>query len=154
MKKILFVCTGKTCRSPMAAALFNRIAALDPSGPGYEAVSAGTSAIQGSPPSPEAIAALKDYPGSSLDGFSSRMLDGASVRDAFLILAMSDNHKRYILSMYPDAYHKVFTLKEYVYGVPGSIKDPFGGTPEDYRECAREIAAAIEVLAKKLKIQG
>jgi protein-tyrosine phosphatase len=151
MRKILFVCTGNTCRSPMAEALFNRLAARDKAGFGYEAISAGISAIQGCPPSPGAITALKDYPGSSLDGFVSRTMDDASVRDAFLILAMSENHKRYILSMFPDAHHKVFTLKEYVYGIPGNIKDPFGSSPEDYKDCAREIAAAIEVLAKKLK---
>lgn len=153
MRKIMFVCTGNTCRSPMAAALFNRLAARDRTGFGYEAVSAGISAIQGSPPSSYAIAALEDYPGSSLDGFSSRMLDSVSVCDAFLILAMSDNHKRCILSMYPDVYHKVFTLKEYVYNIPGDINDPFGSSPEDYKDCAREIAAVIEVLAKKLKYQ-
>jgi protein-tyrosine-phosphatase len=152
MKQILFVCTGNTCRSPMAAALFNRLAALELQGLGYTASSAGLSAMDGFPASRNAVKAMDSYPGADLSGHRSRMLRPDDVANAHLILTMCRSHKQYLLSMYPHAYQKVFTLKEYAYGAEADIDDPYGGDEGIYRQSADEIAQAVEKLAEKLKI--
>lgn len=152
MKQILFVCTGNTCRSPMAAALFNRLAALELQGHGYEAVSAGLSAMDGIPASRNAVAAMDNYPGADLSRHRSKLLKHDDIENASLILTMCRSHKQHILSMYPEAYQKVFTLKEYAYGAVSDINDPFGGDESVYRKSADEIAQAVEKLVEKLKI--
>lgn len=149
MKKILFVCTGNTCRSPMAAALFNRLATEK--NIGYEAVSAGLSAAEGSPASFNAIRAMEDYPGADLSCHRSGRLTRNDVEEASLILTMEQFHRQMILSMYPEAYQKVFTLKEYVYGTDGDIADPYGGDETEYRHCAAIISQAVENLIEMLK---
>lgn len=152
MKKILFVCTGNTCRSPMAAALFNRRAALEPAGHEYTADSAGVFAYDGAPPSSYSVLALNEYPGGDLSGHRSRTFSKTDADEACLILTMEQKHKQHILSMYPDANQKVYTLKEYVYGDSGDIKDPYpGGTLQHYSLCAEEIAEAVGKLMEKLK---
>lgn len=149
MKKILFVCTGNTCRSPMAAALFNRLAAAG--GIGYEAASAGLAAAEGSPASQNSVKAMEDYPGADLSYHRSKRLTHTDVQEACLILTMERAHRQYILSMYPEAYQKVYTLKEYVYGTDGDITDPYGSNEEEYRLCAEEISHAVEKLIEMLK---
>lgn len=149
MKKILFVCTGNTCRSPMAAALFNRLATEK--NIGYEAVSAGLSAAEGSPASFNAIRAMEDYPSADLSCHRSGRLTRNDVEEASLILTMERFHRQMILSMYPEAYQKVFTLKEYVYGTDGDIADPYGGDETEYRHCAAIISQAVENLIEMLK---
>jgi protein-tyrosine-phosphatase len=149
MKKVLFVCTGNTCRSPMAAALFNRLAA--DGGIGYEAASAGLAAAEGSPASQNSVRAMNDYPGADLSCHRSKRLTHADIEEASLILTMERVHRQYILSMYPEAYQKVFTLKEYVYGTDGDITDPYGGGEAEYRHCAAVISQAVEKLIERLK---
>jgi len=145
VKRILFVCTGNTCRSPMAEALFRAKA----NGQEWEVRSAGVAAFDGQSASAHAIEVLRErgidteHKSSSL---SEELVDWAD-----LILTMTESHKRAVLSIFPAAQSKVHTLREFV-GVEGitDIADPFGGDLEVYRRCAQEIEESLDMLIDRL----
>ncbi len=153
MKKIVFVCTGNICRSPMAEALFNDFIKNEPSLSGFEATSAGTFALDGGSATKESVVAMKDIFDIDISGHKSHNLTRSDVNDAFLVLTMERRHKDYIMSKLPHSYKKVFTLKEYAFGSPANddIADPYAFPLETYKDCAFEIAEAVEALIKKLK---
>ena len=109
MLRILIVCTGNTCRSPMAHAMLLDLAAR--SGQAIEVRSAGISTMNGLPASPHAVTALRKRnlhaPGTST------ALTEHEVAWADLILTLSTSHKRAIVQQYPEAISKTHTLKEY-----------------------------------------
>ncbi|CAM4474079.1 protein-tyrosine phosphatase [Paenibacillus endophyticus] len=109
MKRILFVCTGNTCRSPMAEAMLRRMAALR--GITVAVRSAGISTIDGLPVSAHAVETLRQR---DIDHKSTSLaLTGEAVGWADIILTMTSNHKRGLLQWYPEAVDKTYTLKEY-----------------------------------------
>jgi protein arginine phosphatase len=144
MQRILFVCTGNTCRSPMAEAIL-KSKKID----GLEVKSAGIYAATGSEASAHAKRVLEDH---QIDHHhSSNMLNVDSVRWADLILTMTISHKNAILQQYPEAAAKVFTLKEFTgenYNV--DVVDPFGGNLAIYQETYQELEKLITKAIEKL----
>ncbi|WP_405104861.1 low molecular weight protein arginine phosphatase [Paenibacillus sp. FSL K6-1217] len=110
MLHILFVCTGNTCRSPMAEGLLRKLA--KERGIHVEVRSAGVSAVPGTSISRHAAGILQDE--GIQDRIVSSQLDGEAVAWADLILTLTGAHKRHLLQYFPDAVTKTHTLKEYV----------------------------------------
>ena len=127
--KILFVCTGNTCRSPMAQVMAARLF-----GEGLQVTSAGLMALPNSAASPHAVTAMSERQ-LDLTGHSSQMVTKALLESTDLILTMTKSHKS---ALFPMATGKVYTLGEYA-GCNTSVSDPYGGDLEIYRACAEEI---------------
>ncbi|WP_071542372.1 low molecular weight protein arginine phosphatase [Neomoorella thermoacetica] len=134
MPGILFVCTGNTCRSSMAAAIAAKLA--KERGLDVTISSAGLAAREGDPATPEAVQALAEM-GLDLSSHRARQLTAATVRDADLILTMTAEHRERILRDYPEARGKTYTLKEYVQG------------PEDPAMARRRLKLAGEIAARE-----
>ncbi|MDX8363682.1 low molecular weight protein arginine phosphatase [Cytobacillus sp. IB215665] len=143
MTKILFVCTGNTCRSPMAEALLKHKNMGN-----IQVRSAGIYANNGSTASANANEVLgeKDI---VLDHNSSQ-LEKEHIDWSTYILTMTSNHKHLIVNAFPEALYKTYTLKEFVEGEGGDISDPFGGSVQTYRQTMLELERLIEKLYKKL----
>ena len=141
--RILFVCTGNTCRSPMAEAICQHYL------PDAEVISAGVGAVPGLTASIGAIDAMQQL-GLNLDHHRSRALSSYLLADVDLVLCMGQSHKQVILQALPEYADKVFTLAEYV-GETGDIADPWGGDAEEYQACAAQIEDLIKKLAERLE---
>lgn len=145
--KLLFLCTGNTCRSCMAEALANKI--VKDMNIGLQINSAGLFAENGSSASENAMLAMEEY-GLDLTQHRSKRLTHGMLMVSDLVLTMTNNHKSSVLDIYPEFKDKVFTLSEYV-GEMGEVSDPFGGDIEVYRKSATQLKNMINKVLIKIK---
>lgn len=152
MLKILFVCTGNTCRSPMAEALFNN--AVPHSRLPYQVISssAGLYAVRGDRVSSEVLSLLSQE-GFDLSEHRARQLNQTLVEDSDLILVMTATHKHELCSIFPDAVNKTYRLKEFAgeNHKTGDITDPLGQGLEKYQQALEEIRLCIKKLISKME---
>lgn len=145
-RRLLCVCTGNTCRSPMLAALLAE--ALRRKGVEATVESAGTGALPGDAASAEAVAAMARR-GLDLDGHRSRPLDGLDVSVYERIYAVSSRHAAFVRAQGVPP-----TRIEVVAAARGGVPDPWGGDAEVYEETARILAAEAERIAGELSSKG
>ncbi len=133
LKNVLFVCTGNTCRSPMAEALFRDLVRDRAD---YQVSSAGVAAAPGMPASKHTAALLKER-GLDLASFQSRMLDQPTLEQATHVFAMSSHHMAAIVDEFPEQADKVYLVSEFVAedALRGrDVSDPFGQGRAAYQE--------------------
>ena len=143
--KVLFVCTGNTCRSCMAEAIFNNLC----DNQYIISSSAGLAAVQQSKTSKNALTILKNNVSVDIVEREAVQLTEEMLEEADLILTMTSFMKKMIGSTFSIFGHKVFTLKEYV-GLSGDISDPYGGDLGIYFETFNELKECISLLVKML----
>jgi protein-tyrosine-phosphatase len=137
---ILFVCTGNTCRSPMAEYLFRERYAA---GHGWRVGSAGTHAVDGCPASDEAVKALNEV-NIDLRGHRSSQLTQALVDAADLIVVMTEGHRQNCLARFPSVSDKVRLLKHFdPKALDEDVIDPIGHALPVYRAVREEIGSAL-----------
>lgn len=141
MDSIIFICTGNTCRSPMAEGLFRAHGGEEQTG--LAATSAGLFTQDGLPASENAVAAAGEL-GADISAHRSRMLTPEMAKNARYLVCMTGALYDRLCELYPDCADKVFTL------LPADVSDPFGGDLETYRRAAAEIDQGVRSIIGRL----
>ncbi len=147
MKNIIFVCTGNTCRSPMAEGLMKKFLSEKNIGD-VDIFSRGISVFDGSHASENSVLAIKKY-GVDLSSHRAKLLTFEEINSADLILTMSEGHKNAILSSFPEYKEKIFTIYKFAFNEDRDISDPFGGSIEVYEKCLDEIYKCLKEIVDR-----
>jgi len=147
-QSVLFVCTGNTCRSPMAEHFFMRM--CRESGLSCTAASAGTQAAAGMPLS-RGAAAIFAARGIGPVAHRSRPVDGAMLKEAGAVYVMERAHRDELIARFPADKAKIFVLREAAGLEPLDVVDPVGAGAAEYNACAASIEEALRIIVLREK---
>jgi len=153
INRIIFVCTGNTCRSPMAEYLLRELIQnseeLDQEN--WEIISAGISAVKGVKANEKTEEVMSEL-NIDTSGHLTRGIDDIDLNKSDIILTMSRKHSRFLILEHPDLADNIFTLKEFAENENGKdIEDPFGLSLKFYRSTRDEIKTELKNILLKLK---
>ena len=135
--RVIFVCTGNTCRSPMAEKMFESMT----KDKGIEVESRGVMCSENMPMNLNARVVMKEM-GLGTE-HKSKSLTKEDIESADLIVTMTASHKLYIESLF-GKHDNVKTLDSFTH--TGDVIDPYGGDVFEYRRCARKLMGDLEIL--------
>ncbi|MDD3364492.1 MAG: low molecular weight protein arginine phosphatase [Syntrophomonas sp.] len=152
MITILFVCTGNTCRSPMASALLlkkwqEKSENLKPGE--IQVWSAGLVTHDDLPASPQAIEAMREE-GIDISLHRSSHLRESHIREADLILTMTTSQRDNMLDRFPDIDAYLYTLGEFTGDEAGEVLDPYGQDMDTYRRSLSQLKLLVDRLIIKI----
>ncbi|MHB8130657.1 MAG: low molecular weight protein arginine phosphatase [Mobilitalea sp.] len=141
--KLIFVCTGNTCRSPMAEAIYKNLEKVSE----MKVISRGLVVLFSEPINPKAEIVLKKHD-LELNNHVAKGLKASDIDENTIILTMTAIQKKKIIELYPEI-KNVFSIKEYA-GEIGDVVDPYGATLMEYEECYIELGRLVKKSVYKL----
>ena len=138
---IIFVCTGNTCRSPMAEGFMKHI--YSSNNLHFNVLSRGLYVDPLSKPSQYSIKALSEY-GIDISSHTPRQITLDDIKNSDIIITMTQSHKDALNMAYGGFDNKIISISEYTNGL--DIKDPYGCDYETYKACAKDINNACKVI--------
>lgn len=144
--KILFVCSGNTCRSCMAEAIFNNMPHPDD----IKAFSCGICIINGSNTSENSAIVVEKMINCDISKRKAVQLTADILNDSTLVLTMTGKIENYLKASFSKYSSKIYSLNEYI-GYPNEICDPFGCDISVYEKIFNQLKEIIMVLIAKLE---
>lgn len=151
--RVLFLCTGNICRSPLAEGVLRHMLDAELAGR-VDVASAGVAAMPGQPASTNGVMACAEL-GVDISGHRARMLTRDLIETTDLVLAMEEHHRMAAVKLAPREAGKIHLLSQYAAGSEGNapigVDDPIGGDLDEYRSTLREIRRYIEQALPRIR---
>ena len=150
---VLILCTGNTCRSPMAECLLNASSKEYPILDKFTFQSAGVFAQDNQPASSNSQKAIEGK-SLSLKSHRSQQVTQELIDQAYMILGMTSSHIQQLEYQYERLPEKIFPFRYWLETFEINIPDPFGGNLNEYQSCLESIEESIPSIAQYLESQG